>query len=70
VLRGRQFGFLAARVDAGMPGGYLSVSQFARHHGRSSAEIARLTRRLAKFKIKSSVHLAGTGRPPGRRRPR
>ena len=56
VLRARSLGALESSVNAGMPGGYLSVRQFAGRYGRSGAAIATLTKYLAKFHITSSVH--------------
>lgn len=59
ILKARDLSGLAARVDAGMPGGHLSVGQFARTYGRfagATGVITELTKYLAKYKIKSSVH--------------
>ena len=55
ILRARNAGALEARVEASMPGGYLSVSQFARRYGQPPAAITSLRRYLAKFGITSSA---------------
>lgn len=56
VLRARGLSTLEARVNAGMPRGYLSVRKFASTYGRTGTAISRLTRYLAKYGITSSVH--------------
>jgi subtilase family serine protease len=55
VLRARNAVALEARVEAGMPGGYLSVSQFARQYGQPPASIAALRRYLTGYGITSSA---------------
>jgi kumamolisin len=46
-------------VQRGMPGGYLSVSKFARQYGQSAANISALETYLAGFGIKSTTYADG-----------
>lgn len=56
VLKALNLPRLEAKVNAGMPGGDLSVTQFAHTYGRTNWAIRQLTTYLAKHKIKSAVH--------------
>ncbi len=59
VLQMRNQRVLAARVDGGMRGGYLTVRQFARNYGQSGANIAALKRYLAGYGITATVDADG-----------
>jgi subtilase family serine protease len=56
VLRARDMATLQTKVNAGMPGGYMSVRTFASTYGRTKTAISGLTKYLAKFHITSFVH--------------
>jgi subtilase family serine protease len=56
VLKARDLGSLEAAVNAGMPGGFLSVSQFADRFGQTQADISKLTSYLATYGISSKVY--------------
>ncbi|HVB42426.1 MAG TPA: S53 family peptidase [Streptosporangiaceae bacterium] len=55
ILKARNVGFLKASVETGMPGGYLSVSEFASLYGQSKDNISALVNYLAGFGISSTV---------------
>jgi subtilase family serine protease len=55
VLQPRNQSALQANVEAGMPGGYLSVRQFAAQYGQTQADIAALKHYLAGFGITVTV---------------
>lgn len=55
ILKARNVGALTASVSAGMPGGYVSVGQFAARYGQSSTNIAALERYLARYQIKTTA---------------
>ncbi len=55
VLQMRSQGGLESAVDAGMPGGYLSVSQFAGTYGQTQSNIAALEHYLAGYGITATV---------------
>jgi kumamolisin len=55
VLKARDLPALEARVEAGMPGGYLSVRRFARRYGQPQANLSALQRYLASFGIASTA---------------
>jgi kumamolisin len=59
VLKARNMGLLEGSVEAGMPGGYLSVGQFARAFGQPQANITALESYLAQFGIKTSAYADG-----------
>jgi len=59
VLRARDLGGLEAQVQAGMPGGFLSVSDFARRYGQPQQTIAALEGYLAHFGISSQAMADG-----------
>jgi len=50
---------LEASVQRGMPGGYLTVRQFARRYGQSARNIAALEKYLAGYGIKSTPYADG-----------
>jgi subtilase family serine protease len=56
VLKARNLGLLEASVDAGMPGGYLSVSRFARDFGQPASNIAALRGYLAQYGITTTSY--------------
>jgi kumamolisin len=56
VLRASNLTGLKANVNAGMPGGHLSIGKFATKYGQKTAHIAALTKYLHGFGIKTSVH--------------
>ena len=55
VLQMRHQDQLAAKVNAGMRGGYLTVRQFAKDYGQSSVNIAALKRYLAGYGITATA---------------
>ena len=55
ILKARDLAELESRVDAGMPGGQLSVARFAATYGQTNSSIAALTKYLASYTITSSV---------------
>ncbi|MGO9671165.1 MAG: protease pro-enzyme activation domain-containing protein [Streptosporangiaceae bacterium] len=59
VLRARNLGQLEGRVEAGMPGGYLSVSRFARDYGQQQSSISALEKYLGQFGITTSAYADG-----------
>ena len=59
VLQPRSLAGLEASVNAGMPGGYLSVRQFAAEYGQTQSNIAALDRYLAGFGITSTRYADG-----------
>lgn len=59
VLQPRDLTGLESRVQAGMAGGYLSVSQFASEYGQTSSNIAALEKYLAGFGITSAAYADG-----------
>jgi kumamolisin len=59
VLDVRDEARLESSVEAGMPGGYLSVAKFARQYGQSHANIAALENYLKKFGIRSATYKDG-----------
>jgi kumamolisin len=59
VLKARDEGQLEADVETGMPGGYLSVSQFARDYGQPRSNIAALSSYLAGYGISTSAYADG-----------
>lgn len=59
VLDVRNESRLESKVEAGMPGGYLSVAQFARQYGQGHAAIAALENYLKKYGIRSAVYKDG-----------
>jgi kumamolisin len=59
VLDPRNLAGLEASVQAGMPGGFLSVSQFARAFGQTSSNISALRQYLARFGIASTAYADG-----------
>jgi kumamolisin len=59
ILQIQHEGWLEAQVSAGMPDGYLSVSQFARGFGQPQVRISALESYLAKFKIKTTAYPDG-----------
>ncbi len=59
ILRARDLGSLEASVSAGMPGGYLSVRQFASRYGQTPSDIAALEAYLSGFGIATSAYADG-----------
>ena len=59
VLKARNLGDLQARVLAGMPGGYLSVSQFARDYGQPQDNISALESYLSGYGIAATADADG-----------
>jgi kumamolisin len=59
VLAERHARQLAARVEAGMPGGYLTVGRFAARYGQPRSRIVALQRYLARFGITSAAEADG-----------
>jgi kumamolisin len=59
ILTERHGRLLAAQVEAGMPGGYLSVRKFAAQYGQPAAQIQALRRYLAGFGIASTAAADG-----------
>jgi len=55
ILRARNLDQLEALVQAGMPGGYLSVSEFAGQYGQPQVVISAIQAFLAHFGIQSNV---------------
>ncbi len=55
ILKARNLRNLEAKVSSGMPGGYLSVRQFARQYGQTDRNITDLVKYLSGFGISSSV---------------
>jgi len=56
VLKPRDLSGLESSVNAGTPGGHVSVSAFASKHGQTPANISALTTFLSGFGITSTVH--------------
>ena len=56
VLKLRNTSTLESDVEAGMRGGYLSVSAFARKYGQTSASISKLEKYLKQFGIRSTAY--------------
>jgi kumamolisin len=54
ILKARNVGLLEASVTAGMPGGYLSVGQFANRYGQPQSNVKALEHYLAGFGISST----------------
>lgn len=59
VLKARNLGQLESSVLAGMPGGYLSVGQFARNYGQPGRNIAALAHYLSGFGIATTSQADG-----------
>jgi kumamolisin len=59
VLQPRNLGQLESSVSAGMPGGYLSVPEFAADYGQTRSNIAALVRYLDRFGISSTPYADG-----------
>ncbi len=59
ILKARNAGQLQASVEAGMPGGYLSVSQFARNYGQRQDNISALENYLSGFGISTAADADG-----------
>jgi kumamolisin len=59
VLQPRNLAQLQSSVSAGMPGGYLSVRQFAADYGQTPSNIAALVRYLDRFGITSTSYADG-----------
>jgi subtilase family serine protease len=59
VLKARNLDVLESSVEAGMPGGYLSVSRFARDFGQSPSNIYALRGYLAQYGITTSAYADG-----------
>jgi kumamolisin len=59
VLDVRNEARLESQVEAGMPGGYLSVAKFARQYGVSHSDITALVNYLKKFNIRSRAYADG-----------
>ncbi len=59
VLRLRDQQALGAKVEAGMPGGYLTVRQFRARYGQSTAHVRALRRYLARYGIKTMAYADG-----------
>ena len=55
ILQTRDLGGLEAQVSAGMPGGFLSVADFARRYGQPQNRIAALERYLAHYGISATA---------------
>jgi kumamolisin len=59
VLKVRHLSSLESRVEAGMPGGYISVASFDRQYGQTHGNIAALENYLKKYGITSTVYKDG-----------
>ncbi len=59
VLKARDLGQLEGRVEAGMPGGYMSVRRFGRDYGQPQARISALAKYLGQFGISTSAYADG-----------
>ncbi len=59
VLKARNLGLLESSVEAGMPGGYLSVGRFAQEFGQPGFNISALENYLAQYGIKTSAYADG-----------
>jgi kumamolisin len=59
VLAEQHIRQLAARVEAGMPGGYLTVGRFAARYGQPRPRIVALQRYLARFGIPAAAEADG-----------
>jgi subtilase family serine protease len=59
VLRARNLGTLERLVEAGVPGGYLSVPQFAGRYGQPRSNIRALARYLGQYKIRTRAYADG-----------
>jgi hypothetical protein len=59
ILKARDGAQLEQSVEAGMPGGHLSVGQFARTYGQPAENIAALTAYLGQFGISTSAYPDG-----------
>lgn len=59
ILQAQDLGGLEQQVSAGMPGGFLSVSDFARRYGQSPRNIAALESYLAQYGISSHAMADG-----------
>ncbi len=59
ILKARNLGDLQARVLAGMPGGYLSVGQFARNYGQPQDNISALESYLSGYGIATTADADG-----------
>jgi kumamolisin len=59
ILKARNVASLEGSVASGMPGGYLSVRQFASSYGQSAASIAALEKYLTGFGLKVSAYADG-----------
>jgi len=59
ILKTRNSGALQASVEAGMPGGYLSVRTFASDYGQPGSNISALEKYLAGYGIATSAYADG-----------
>ncbi|HEY5058094.1 MAG TPA: S53 family peptidase [Gaiellaceae bacterium] len=59
ILKAQNLGGLEANVEAGMPGGYLSVGQFARQYGQPQYNIGALENYLSRYGIATSAYADG-----------
>ena len=59
VLKARNMGALEGSVEAGMPGGFLSVKKFTSRYGQSGANVAALEKYLAGFGITTTADADG-----------
>jgi kumamolisin len=59
ILNMRNERSLEAQVNAGMPGGYMSVGQFAREYGQPQSNISALENYLAGYGISSTAYRDG-----------
>jgi kumamolisin len=59
ILKARNAGSLEGSVEAGMPGGFLSVKQFASSYGQTATNIAALEKYLTGFGLKVSAYADG-----------
>ena len=59
ILKAQNLDQLEASVEAGMPGGYLSVGQFARQYGQPQYNIGALENYLSRYGISSSAYPDG-----------
>jgi len=59
IMKARNLGQLKKSVLAGMPGGYLTVSQFARRYGQSASNIGALEHYLAGYGITTTSDADG-----------
>jgi kumamolisin len=59
VLKVRNLGSLEAQVSTGMPGGYLSVRQFAQEYGQPQSNISALEHYLGRFGISTTAYADG-----------